>query len=356
MDIAKAGSDCGDRIRVAFPKTKDHPSESFHCKRILSIGDYDRNDKGMIEPGDWAVFELDGSTSRKPVAFRRGGIDLMEPVNIYKMNPLNADHNKGNINVEIVRTDCLANSYNYSLPPFFIGPISALFNLDNCYPVLGRGNSGSAVLDLQGRLVGLLSFVIYDLSSTSKKSKYGAGTHGACIPLDEYHPPHECEYDKDKYFQLAFWYAFSLQKWSPDAKWIPDENSFPDLLNSIVEAHEENYRNSFSSVLRFSQTPRALSKDDIQIDLALSSDVKQFLSGMLTLAFPSFPECVEPGEGDSFTFLLSIMGREKQLIRFKRQNDIYWATLTDSSENTFDMYLLLGTEKNKFHFLVSICE
>ena len=141
-DIAKAGSDCEGRIRVAFPKTKDHPSESFHCKRILSVAsDYNKNEP---DSPDWAVLELDGVSSRKPVAFRRDEIEPHEPVTMYKVDFDSVGRSA--IRGRIIKTDCLANS-SHLLTDDFIGPISALFSVGNCDPFLKVGNSGSAVLD-----------------------------------------------------------------------------------------------------------------------------------------------------------------------------------------------------------------
>ena len=372
VDIAKAGSDCEGRIRMVFPKTKDHPSESFHCKRILSIADYDHNHNNknfaQLQP-DWAVLELDGISSRKPVIFRRDGIDFMEPVTIYKVNPYRNDYdpnNKSSRYGQIVRTDCLANAYDNPLRSYFIGPVSALFNVNHCNRSVKTGNSGSAVLDRQGKLIGIVS--------NSHGSRWGAGTHGACIPLDEYYPPQECEYDEYKYKPLAFWYAYYLQGWVSD-----------DVI-LIEKTHEENYRNSSSSVLRFSQTPYKLSKDDIRIDFTeeelMKATHRYFLHQVVPLVFPSFPECVDQEAGNSFNFLLSVRGSEvldqsnfsywgltdysvqlknkveKQMIRFEREDDIYWATLADSPKNTFPLSDILGLRKidDALRFQIPICE
>ena len=371
VDIAKAGSDCEGRIRMVFPKTKDHPGESFHCKRVLSIADFKHNHNNknfaQLQP-DWAVLELDRVSSRKPVVFRRDAIKPNEPVTIYGVNPLyrnGYDPNKASRYGQIVRTDCLANAYNDPLRSYFIGPISALFNFNHCNRAIKVGNSGSSVLDHHGELVGVVS--------NSHGSRWGAGTHGACIPLDGYHPPQECEYDEYKYKPLAFWHAYYLQDWVSD-------------VSLIEKAHEENHQNSSSSALRFSQIPYKLSKDDIQIDFKKEEPMKAihryFLHQVVPLIFPSFPECVGQEGRDSFNFLLSVRGSEvlnqsnssywglmnysvelknkvgKQLIRFERDNDIYWATLADSHENTFDMSDLLGLRKidDGLHFQVSVCE
>ena len=366
-DIAEAGSDCDGRVRVVFPKTKDHPSESFHCERILSIAsDYNKNEP---DSPDWAVLELDGVSSRKPVAFRRDGIEPKEPVTIYKVD-FNTD--KSMMRGRIVKTNCLANS-GHLLSTNFIGPISALFNVNNCNPALEQGNSGSAVLDRQGRLVGLFSFIHY-FPPFTVEGKYGGGTHGACIPLDGYHPPQECEFDENEYEFLALRYAqWYRQQLHPNADGVAER------------VHKENTsKMTFSSVLRFPQTPYRLSEDDMRFyfneEDPMKTSHRYFLHQMLPFTFPSFPECVGQEGGDSFTFLLSVRGVKdldqndllyggwdnpiqlknevgKQLIRFEREDDIYWVTLADSSENTFPMSDLLGLEEiDALHFQVPVCE
>ena len=335
-DIAKAGSDCGGRVRVVFPQTKDHTRESFHCKRILGVAsDFDPNQSGSP---DWAVLELNGVSPRKPVVFRRDGIAPKEPVTIYKVD---FDSDESMVRGQVVRANCLANNHLESHS--FIGPISALFGVSNCNPSLKEGNSGSILLDHKRRLVGLLSFV--DLfSPIVSEGRRGGGTHGACIPLDEYHPPEECEFDKDKYSVLSVMYnLWSQLLW--DAEFAQ-------------KAHKENTEKISS--LRFSQTLYKWQEDDVRIDFKKEEPMKAshryFLHQLLPLIFPSFPECVKQKAENSFTFLLHVYKGE-QMIHFERQGDIYWVTLADSTENTFPMSdFFVLEETNVLRFQIPVCK
>ena len=370
-DIAKAGSDCGGRIRFVFPETKDHSDANFRCKRVLSVASNHNNEPSSP---DWAILELDGVSSRKPVTFRRDAIKPHESVTMYKVD---FDTGKSVIRGRIVRTDCLANS-SHLLTTDFIGSISALFNVGNCHPFLEEGNSGTAVLDHKREFVGLLSFIQNHPSSSMRKSRYGGGTHGACIPLDGYRPPEECEYDGDRYRFLGDRYA----------QWYRQQLHL-DTDEVAEKVHQENIEKmNSSSVLRFSEMPYRLSEDSFQLYLSEEDPMKtshrNSLHQMVPFYFPSFPECVDQEGEDSFTFLLSIRGGEilnkdrkdsiwnrglenypirlkngveQQMIHFERDDDIYWITLEDSPKNTFPLSDLLGLEEtDSLRFQIPVCE
>ena len=79
--------------------------------------------------------------------------------------------------------------------------------------------------------------------------------------------------------------------------------------------HEENIgKMTFSSVLRFSETPYRLSEDSLQFYLSEEDPMKishrNSIHQMVPFYFPSFPECVDQEGEESFTFLLSIRGGE----------------------------------------------
>ena len=81
-DIAQIGNDCGNRIRIVFPKTSQHPLETLNCLKILNKSPLSEK----AESPDWAILKLDRASKRTPLILNHNGIQSMEPVTLHKIN------------------------------------------------------------------------------------------------------------------------------------------------------------------------------------------------------------------------------------------------------------------------------
>jgi hypothetical protein len=131
---------CAERIRVIFPKSGEHPEESFACEALL--GQSERPNE--ISP-DLALFRVK-KTGRNALAVNRNGIKPNEPHKAYKMNPAQGASGA------IVAQSCLSvpNSYRF---PLYKNESDSLFVASDCPSV--PGNSGAPLLNVAGEAVGV---------------------------------------------------------------------------------------------------------------------------------------------------------------------------------------------------------
>ncbi len=289
-DISRVGESCQDSIRIVFPKTNKNPLETFNCLKILNKSSVEESPRHP----DWAILKLDKPSVRKPVDFNLNGIQRMEPVTLYKINFDDFSPSGGTV----VKTDCLANTNNV-LAIDFLGPVSPLFGISDCDKELMIGNSGSAVLNKEGKFIGLFSFISSKSnnlpSSLNQENIIGGGTNGICIPFENHQVPERCEFDKEEYNSMAIRYAYWLRMKQSDQ--IPER---------VEEIHKRNnlLHNSTMKFALSSQGGAELFFNPEEPMALLKSD---FVNEAFPFLLPSFPECVHQGGSSSFQVVLEIL-------------------------------------------------
>ena len=291
-NISRVGGSCQGHIRIVFPKTDEYPPEVFGCQKILNASLMPK------KPGnpDWVILKLDKPSVRKLMAFDLNGIQSMEPVTLYKIN-----FNMNNLSPSrgtVVRANCFANT-NHILSTHFLGPVSPFFDISDCNQRLIPGNSGSAVLNKEGKFIGIFSFISSKSTNLPPDFEWaeestGGGTNGACIPFENHHIPERCEFDKKEYNSLAVRHARWLRK-----------NQSGQIHNMVMKIHEKNIL-QYKSVIKFTRLdPRAgLTGLFFNVSPPMALLKGDFISQALPLALPSFSECVHQEAGPSFQAVL----------------------------------------------------
>ena len=364
-DISQMGGSCRDSIRIVFPKTKEHPLETFNCLEILNKSSVEKKPNHP----DWAVLKLDKASARKPVDLNLNGIERMESVTLYKIDFHDFSPSGGTV----VKTNCLANTDNV-LAVDFLGPVGPLFNISDCDKKLIIGNSGSAILDKEGKLIGLFSFISSEPNNhpsyLNGENITGGGTNGICIPFENHQIPERCEFEKEEYGPLAIRYAYWLRMKQGDRV-------------KVDEIHRKNI-SLHSSTMRFalsSQSETELFFNPEEPMVLLKSD---FINGAFPFLFPSFPECVYQGMSFSFQVVLGSLVPDffhddrlfgvkdksnnsvsvesriwKQPFLFQKRESNgrsrYKVTMVAMENNPLADLLLLKPSHD-FHFYVPVCE
>lgn len=140
-ELKKAGANCTDQIKVAFPATKTLPAEGVKCKRIIQAYDEDS------QQPDIAVFELEN------LIFRQSSVVLNqnafgENINVYAhtMNPTNSTLGT------ITKKSCKMSLDNALLMETDKTASSGAIFGSNCDVI--SGNSGSGLFNEAGQMIG----------------------------------------------------------------------------------------------------------------------------------------------------------------------------------------------------------
>ncbi len=360
-DISRIGDLCQGHIRVVFPKTDTHPLETFACQKILNISPVPENP----ENPDWVILKLDRVSVREPLAFDHSGIQTMEPVTLYKINFKFNDLSPARGTV--IKTHCLINTH-HAQATHFIGSVSALFNISDCTEKLIVGNSGSAVINKEGKLIGLFSFIAPLLTNLphhfNQERDVGGGTNGACIPFGNHKIPESCKFDETEYHSLAIRYAYWLR-----LQWDPQDYKI------LLDTHRKNIL-QHSSKIRFTFFERLNYTPDFSFNIikepmaALKSD---FVNQALPYFMNSFPECVHQGIASSFQVVLgtwvpdyfdntSLMGQKDEHNSIYVESKTGEQTFLFEKKHNYDILCPTGggtchlEEKKDHHYKVTMIE
>jgi hypothetical protein len=189
VDLDQGGVSCSDRLYVFFPTANGYTEERAECDTVISSTGH--NEK-FPPKQDLAFVKLKAPTSRPALQLSRDGFADKAQVRLVKVNPSKGEG--GNYDVGSMQTvDCYAEQHSTRLPTFDDNH-SPLVALGTC-EVVG-GNSGSPVLDSQGRVVGIVQ-AYFDPGNFDPNSLLGGpaarlnvATSMACIqsPVDSSGP------------------------------------------------------------------------------------------------------------------------------------------------------------------------
>jgi hypothetical protein len=138
------GGGCDD-VWLGFAGTDGHTAEWVGCKRITSATGFDQT---LLSP-DYAVLELEADVDRLPIPVDRGDLEAGEVV---RMVSVTADRFYDDFH-QVRSRRCVVDD-NANLTPWSPVAPSSIRVLSSC-PVR-EGSSGAPVLDLDGRMRGLI--------------------------------------------------------------------------------------------------------------------------------------------------------------------------------------------------------
>ncbi len=293
-DLSRAGASCKGQIRLAFAETPSHPQEVVDCERIEQVSVV-LDKKDALRP-DWAILKLERPVSRRFRSLsQEDGIQAEQPVKLYKIN---FDFTHPDPTGFVVETSCLANTPHY-FSREHIGSLSAVFNISDCDTKLISGNSGSGVVNQQGELVGVFSFInpIEDGSSSAMvqlrtrfpemRQNTGGGTQVACIPFENKPVPSLCEFDRG-----YAWRALEYQD-------LVSQTIHPDFQEAKVKI-EQALLTEDPIHIKWAAWQTEM-EDQLVFDPSLSSQ-QRFLARLeMANLFPWMPICVKPAAPDSFS-------------------------------------------------------
>ncbi|MGZ3693750.1 MAG: trypsin-like serine peptidase [Bdellovibrionota bacterium] len=136
---------CGEKVKLTLPASGEFPEENFQCQKLLAVSDRPND----FSP-DLALFRLDRSTKRAPLALDSRGMVPDQVYKAYKVNPIR--NQPKSPTGELVAEDCAttANSYVF---PMFRSESDPVFTA-GCSSI--PGNSGSPLVSSNGTVAGLL--------------------------------------------------------------------------------------------------------------------------------------------------------------------------------------------------------
>jgi hypothetical protein len=144
-DLKAAGSSCSGRIRIHFPG-----GESLGCAQVLEASPLQA---GQERP-DFAFLKLSHPASGAPLELDGSGIADQDELEVFKLDP---SHTPDQLRATLTRAHCRA-----SMAPIFLPAYSDARNpvvaVSGCEIV--PGNSGSPLLDAEGRVRGLIHATI----------------------------------------------------------------------------------------------------------------------------------------------------------------------------------------------------
>jgi len=293
-NLMEAGVSCAGQIRFSFAATGARAQEVVNCDRIeqfpIVMNKYD-----ALRP-DWVILKLQQPVQRqfRPLN-RNSGIQSFQSVKLYKIN---FDLNQNVPNGVIQETSCLANT-THVLSRENIGPVSAVFNISDCNHKLISGNSGSGVVNEQGELVGVFSFInpIEDSSLESilavrnsfpkMTQTMGGGTQVACIPFQNEPLPSLCEFKEDYGIRALVYRDLVSQQAHPN---------FQDTQFLIQQALLDENPIDVKWGAWGSKT-----ESKLVFDKNLSAQEKFLARVELANLFPWIPHCVESAAASDFS-------------------------------------------------------
>lgn len=292
-DISQVGASCVGQIRLAFAATSGHSKESVGCERVEQVPVVPEK-KDTLRP-DWAILKLERPVSRRfrPLS-QEGGIQAEQPVKLFKINfDLTSIDPMGYVQ----ETSCLANTHHY-FSREHIGPLSAVFNISHCDKKLISGNSGSGVVNQQGDLIGVFSFInpiedgpFKDEAGSptaiarirqrfpNMPQNTGGGTQVACIPFQNKPVPSLCEFDK----------GYALR--ALDYQELVSQRLHPDFTESIVKIEQALLAEDPLHIKWAAW--RTEMENQLVFDSSLSAQQKFLARLELANLFPWMPICVE---------------------------------------------------------------
>jgi hypothetical protein len=324
-DISRAGASCQGRIRLAFAGTSQHSSESLDCETVINMSQEPLLTNQASVP-DWAILQTRQSTRRTPVVVEQAqGISENEDLTIMKVDF--KTHLPFYMRGQIAPTRCRGNTNHY-FSNSHVGEISPLFNFSHCDQLVQGGNSGAGVVNGQGHLVGVLSFVNPIETSVTEFMEYlrrempgmrqrtGGGTQLACIPLQP-----DQELDPFCHFNRA---DYNLQ--SSRFQHVKAQRSHPSFI--LIEEQILEALNSEDPVeVQFGPWTEeifaAISGMEVEIQ---SVHGRRVLEERLQNQFPLIPTCVDPGAPSSFS--LNWYTRETETSLDVDQSD--WRVMSES--------------------------
>lgn len=176
-DATHAKVSCKGKITFHFPETDKFKKEVRECDEILQISDKFADE---YIPLDIAILRLDKPVAREVAELAQTGLDDDVKFSIVKMDP---DAKGGG---KIRRVTCTA-VQNSVINPYFQNNQSPIMHFQGC--PIERGNSGSPMLNPEGKAVGIVSnlSVILAPNSVRKevddevKGSSGHGTNFSCL-------------------------------------------------------------------------------------------------------------------------------------------------------------------------------
>lgn len=201
-DLQFAGANCLDRIGVIFPETRDHSELRMDCQSVHSLasdkaflfeGEKIGDPKKKADVEDWAIINLQGSTSRPPVPVSLNGLPhgtrvvayptFYESERVHFRGPrvITLDH--GNIR----RRDCTISQRTSTSLNQMLHEKSTLYSAICDFGAFIGGTSGSGIFTQDG-LAGLHSYSAeeedgydHEAQDLGFDERFTGGTNAFCI-------------------------------------------------------------------------------------------------------------------------------------------------------------------------------
>ena len=184
VDLDHAGSSCSQRIWAFFPTMSSAQEERLECDTVISS----TGNSETVPQQDIAFLRLKTRSSRPALQLSRDGFPDKAKVKLVKVNP--EPGQGGGYDVGTMQTvECEAEQHSTRLPSFddSHSPVVALGTCEVLH-----GNSGSPLIDSQGRAVGIIQ-AFFNPSSidpnsllTGSINRLNVATSMACVqsPVD----------------------------------------------------------------------------------------------------------------------------------------------------------------------------